>query len=174
MPWQMSLGLLSQNLPRILSKPTFHYRFHKNHVVGPYPEPYKSRLHNVIHLFKIHFNTLPLIWRNSRRSYSYFPTKTLFIFLPHACHTSFYLYSVYYYLLNNSLFSNLLSRSRLYSWYALLDELRKLHFRRQCKQKPYGSNTVHCRSKRSHLEPHECRVQAKLWYPCHRPHNLAV
>jgi hypothetical protein len=56
MPWQLSLGLLSQNLPRILSIPTFHDRFHKNHVVGPYPEPYKSRLHYVIHLSKIHFN----------------------------------------------------------------------------------------------------------------------
>jgi len=50
MPWQTSLGLLSQNLPRILSKPTFHDRFLKNHVIGPYPEPYKSRLHDVVHL----------------------------------------------------------------------------------------------------------------------------
>jgi len=61
MPWQMSLGLLSQNLPRILSKPTFHDRFRKNNVIGPCPEPYKSRLNDVIHFFKIHFNILSLI-----------------------------------------------------------------------------------------------------------------
>jgi hypothetical protein len=74
----------AQKFPDISRNPKVHYRVHKNHPTGPYPQPNQCSPTTTFHVSNIHFNIildLSINLRNDLFPFG-FPAKILYAFRP--------------------------------------------------------------------------------------------